>query len=310
MLMTEERTIEPETEPILKILHCLPEKFYIQSELEEIALHLRKTTLSFCEYKPSLQVLFSVTNSFDDLIGIAHFEWGILKGIEQKRNVNQSKVGKRISYNFMDLEPDKRKLELERYLENCFPAGKDFEFIRIRYTDNMIENQKLSISLDFRNVNKNTGEELRINKDAEHSQETDILYQLRLEAGDDIGFHEIHISRMDIKAAISLLETDLEAVIQYRYGGNRKHKGLEAAKTRVKNYTYDKRHNQKEKALEELVKIIIDMGDTSLSDISRTNDKDIVEARDKVKLPYSLEGHKATRQGKRADKRREEKKLK
>lgn len=258
-IMTEERI---ETELPLRVYTDLPEKLYLKPELELIAVDFWNKNLTDFNHKSKFQLCLTINNSLTSIVGIAHFEKGKLKGIEQEKNSPYGQMGIRISHRLKDLEEGLRKKSIESYLfaKKGYVAGNDFYYERVRYNDNITENLKISTSLDFRNTNKFTGETTRINKDSEFSKEEDPSFLFRFLPDDFVGPHVIEIDRAWIKESILLLENELQAILHYRISPKTKKPKLEKELNDIKEKWSDsKRWEKKETALRELINIIIDL---------------------------------------------------
>ncbi len=282
-------------EEILKFYKNIPDRAFIRSELEDIANEIWTNELTGYNDRAESRVLFIVNDCLDKVLAQAVFKYGKLVNIEQPLNKWNSSIGKSISNNLKDLEEGLRKKGIEGYLDAKlgYVAGSKFVYIRVEYSENITEPYKISGKVSIKNApvsepatkilgqSKNdqdkkipesilgsrvldsgeeTGDTFNISKQAEFSKDYDPKFLFRFLPDEQVGYNEIHIDRAWIKEAILRLDDELQAIIHYRISPNTKNPVLEAEINNIKeNLTYSQRWELKEKAIRELVNIIIEV---------------------------------------------------
>jgi len=171
-------------------------------------------------------------------------------------------IGKVISNNLLDFDKEERIKILREYLFKLklFQRNQDLQFIYIKFSDDIIDNVKISDKVKCVIKTKDNGC-FFINKKAQFNK-TDLneLFMLRCDKNVIVP-HELHISRDVILKAISRLKTSLEAIIMFSLYPNlkmdKKLKVYEKELRRmVKEGEYKKLSYLRTKAIKELADAI------------------------------------------------------
>lgn len=179
--------------------------------------------------------------------------------IEKKRQT----IGKIVTNNLLDFDKEDRIKILREYLFKLklFQRNQDLQFIYIKFSDDIIDNVKISDRVKCVIKTKDNGC-FFINKKAQFNK-TDLseLFMLRC-SKEVIVPHELHISHEIIKNAISRLKSSLEAILIFSLYPNlkmdKKLKVYEKELRRmVKEGEYKKLSYLRTKAVNELADAII-----------------------------------------------------
>jgi len=125
-------------------------------------------------------------------------------------------IGKVVTNSLLDFDKEDRIKILREYLFKLklFQRNQDLQFIYIKFSDDIIDNVKISDKVKCVIKTKDNGC-FFINKKAQFNK-TDLneLFMLRCDKNVIVP-HELHISRDIIAKAISKLKSSLEAVIMF-----------------------------------------------------------------------------------------------
>jgi len=219
------------------------------------------------------------------------------KPIDSRKLIPLNKQSRVISKRFSDVEPEDQQKELTKYLHNTYLKGFDFMYVRIQFTDNVMEKSKIQapsnnsrkvkevipitkiiteddnkrhpksmIGKSALDLGEETGNSFVIKIKSEFSKEFNDLFLLRLENERITGPNEVHINRQYIKECLDSLIIEHRALIYLLIIPGKVIPELAAKQTELrnlrhknaKNNNYTEWKNKKDDAYEELIKIIID----------------------------------------------------
>jgi hypothetical protein len=279
--MTEEKPEVIEHLQENSIYEFVQEKYYKVPEIES----LTKQKVPEIQHMASVILYFCINNSINQKIASVLVEFGIIKKISIKRK-DLGETGEITSFLLADLEENLRYKEIKKYLKTSYLTGSNFDYDRLRQTNNIIEPLKLSGSLNIKNApvrtpqsgisfvsgkrilvsGIETGEKETIIKKAEFSKEFDPNMIIRCMPHEETGVHKIFIYREFIQQCLNNLTSEHRALIYLMIMPGKRVQGLRAKQdelqklfdkcSNTKNYkAWDK---VKREAFDELLKIIID----------------------------------------------------
>lgn len=263
-----------------KTLYIQLNKIETEKQLEKLATSLIKNSYSEYLHFNSLSV-YLYESDIKSPFALLVYKLGNLVSMNFLVKNFKKITGKTVSYRLSDLEKEYRFKEIKRYLNSGYIQGLPFNYVRIPFTSQITEQQKLSDKLNITNatltVNNHTekkkgrnvlgvGDEVedgyRLQKGSEFSSDFNDIFLLRLESPELIGFNEIHISRDIFTICINQLTENLYIPLMCMIYPNKILDGLERKqRAYIKSSTND--HNmkfrQKNKAIMALIDNIISL---------------------------------------------------
>jgi hypothetical protein len=262
----------------LKTLYIQIKKIETEKFLERLAIGLIKN--SYKDYICfDLLSVYLYESDIKNPFALLTYRQGNLTFMSFLIKNKEVSSGKSISYRLSDLEPDYRFKEVKKYLLSGYIQGLGFQYVRIPFSGQIMEQKKISDKLNIENatlsINNKTvvksgrevlgnGQEVEegfhLRKGSEFSSDFNELYLLRLESPELVGFNEIHISRDIFNLSINQLAEPLFIALMTMIYPNKVLEGLERKqRAYIKSSTnnHNTKFRTKNKAITALIGNII-----------------------------------------------------